>query len=223
MPLTWEVDPPVAAAGDARPTTPTRASPRSRRTRGRRASDPRLPARCTRWARSLPQECVRITAHDFAQHDLHDHAPRAVYQSWLEAADLRPLYRAHRRCSSTCSGARPAQRWVLKSPGHLWCLDALLADYPDARWCRRTAIRCASSRRSRTSRRCCAACRATASIGPRSAPSGPRGWPMASAVDATSAITCRPRPRRSSTCTSASSSATRSAWCGASTPTSDST
>jgi hypothetical protein len=26
-----------------------------------------------------------------------------------------------------------AERWVLKSPGHLWALDALLAVYPDAR------------------------------------------------------------------------------------------
>jgi hypothetical protein len=27
----------------------------------------------------------------------------------------------------------PARRWVLKSPGHLWGLDALAAIYPDAK------------------------------------------------------------------------------------------
>jgi hypothetical protein len=30
------------------------------------------------------------------------------------------------------AGAGGAARWVLKSPVHIWCLDALLAEYPDA-------------------------------------------------------------------------------------------
>ena len=55
------------------------------------------------------------------------------YQAWLEQADLRPVYAAHRRWLQYFQWRCPAERWVLKSPGHLWGLDALLAVYPDAR------------------------------------------------------------------------------------------
>jgi hypothetical protein len=55
------------------------------------------------------------------------------YQAWLGEADMRPLYRSHRRQLQYLQWRWPAERWVLKSPGHLWMLDALLAVYPDAR------------------------------------------------------------------------------------------
>ena len=55
------------------------------------------------------------------------------YQRWLDAADLRCVYAAHRRWLQYLQWRCPAGRWVLKSPGHLWALDALLAVYPDAR------------------------------------------------------------------------------------------
>jgi hypothetical protein len=29
--------------------------------------------------------------------------------------------------------SQPTERWVLKSPNHLWCLETLAASYPDAR------------------------------------------------------------------------------------------
>ena len=55
------------------------------------------------------------------------------YQAWLDRADLRWVYAAHRRQLQYLQWRCPAERWVLKSPGHLWALDALLAIYPDAR------------------------------------------------------------------------------------------
>ena len=81
----------------------------------------------------LPQECVALTAHDFASmvftttHDL------PTYQAWLDHHDLRWVYASHRRQLQYLQWRCPAERWVLKSPGHLWALDALLAEYPDAR------------------------------------------------------------------------------------------
>ncbi len=82
---------------------------------------------------TLPQECVALTAHDFAtmiHHTTHD-VPS--YQRWLETANLRWVYASHRRQLQYLQWKCPAERWALKSPGHLWALDALLAEYPDAR------------------------------------------------------------------------------------------
>ena len=35
--------------------------------------------------------------------------------------------------SRPCSRRQPTERWILKTPNHLWHLEALLAAYPDAR------------------------------------------------------------------------------------------
>jgi hypothetical protein len=81
----------------------------------------------------LPQECVALLAHDFAtimHHTTHD-VPS--YQRWLESLDRRPAYRSHRRQLQYLQWRCPGDRWVLKSPEHLWTLDAVLAVYPDAR------------------------------------------------------------------------------------------
>jgi hypothetical protein len=81
----------------------------------------------------LPQECVALTAHDFASLIFHTSYRLPGYQAWLDQQDLRPVYAAHRRWLQYLQWRCPAERWVLKSPGHLWALDALLAVYPDAR------------------------------------------------------------------------------------------
>ena len=81
----------------------------------------------------LPQECVALTAHDFATMIFHTTHRVPSYQAWLEAADLRWVYASHRRQLQYLQWKAPADRWVLKSPGHLWALAALLAEYPDAR------------------------------------------------------------------------------------------
>jgi hypothetical protein len=54
------------------------------------------------------------------------------YASWLEHADLRWVYASHRRQLQYFQCRCPAEQWVLKSPAHLWALDALLDVYPDA-------------------------------------------------------------------------------------------
>jgi len=80
----------------------------------------------------LPQECVALTAHDFASMVFTTTHYLPSYQAWLDAADLRPVYASHRRQLQYLQWRCPADRWALKSPGHLWALDALLAEYPDA-------------------------------------------------------------------------------------------
>jgi hypothetical protein len=86
-----------------------------------------------RMGATLPQECVAITAHEFASILFTTTHRVPAYQRWLESLDHRGLYRAHRRWLQYFQWRVPRERWVLKSPGHLWTLDALLAVHPDAR------------------------------------------------------------------------------------------
>ncbi len=84
-------------------------------------------------AAELPQECVTLMAHDFATMIFHTQHRVPSYQAWLERADMRPIYRGHRRQLQYFQWRCPGERWVLKSPAHLWHLDAMLDEYPDAR------------------------------------------------------------------------------------------
>jgi hypothetical protein len=80
----------------------------------------------------VPQECVALTAHDFASMLFSTTHYVPSYHAWLDGADLRWVYASHRRQLQYLGWRCPGERWVLKSPGHLWALDALLAEYPDA-------------------------------------------------------------------------------------------
>ena len=59
------------------------------------------------------------------------HVP--TYARWLEQADMTPAYAQHRLALQTLQSRQPTERWILKTPNHLWHLDAMLAAYPDAR------------------------------------------------------------------------------------------
>src|ERR1700722_12275249 len=80
----------------------------------------------------LGQECVRITASEFTsmiytvQYGLPNH-----YRWLLYEADHAGAYRFHRIFLQHLQSGIPGQ-WLLKSPAHLWQLDKLLAEYPDA-------------------------------------------------------------------------------------------
>jgi hypothetical protein len=89
--------------------------------------------RIHRMGARLPQECVALTCHDFASLVFHTSHRVTSYQRWLDTADLGFVYESHRRQLQYLQWKCPAERWVLKSPGHLWALDSLLAVYPDAR------------------------------------------------------------------------------------------
>jgi hypothetical protein len=132
VPLTWEVmhpwPPPEAATH--------RSDPRIARVEKHLAGVDRLIPGFQAMhpmGALLPQECVALTAHDFATMIYHTTHRVPSYQAWLDAADLRPVYASHRRQLQYLQWRCPGERWVLKSPGHLWALDALLHEYPDAR------------------------------------------------------------------------------------------
>jgi hypothetical protein len=134
VPLSWEVahpcPPPERARWDDDPRiarTDAQLAQTDRLIPGFRAMHP-MGAR-------LAQECVAITAHDFTSM-IHQTTYRVPsYAAWLHGeADLGPVYANHRRFLQLLQWRCPGERWVLKSPGHLWALDALLREYPDARF-----------------------------------------------------------------------------------------
>jgi len=80
----------------------------------------------------LGQECVRITAGQFCSMIFSVQYRLPTYYRWLlYEADYRPVYRYHRTFLQHLQSGVPGQ-WLLKSPAHLWQLDSLVAEYPDA-------------------------------------------------------------------------------------------
>jgi hypothetical protein len=80
-----------------------------------------------------PQECTDITAHSFQslRFDSTHHIPS--YQAWLDANGHHDAFRFHRRFLQHLETQAPGRHWVLKSPDHVFALDAIKSVYPDAR------------------------------------------------------------------------------------------
>lgn len=82
----------------------------------------------------LPQECVRMLTPEFASIASLITYRVPTYGEWLlHEYDWTAAYAAHRRFLQLLQWRCRGERWVLKTPGHLWALPALLAEYPDAR------------------------------------------------------------------------------------------
>jgi hypothetical protein len=78
------------------------------------------------------QECVRITASEFTSMIYSVQYRLPSYYRWLlYEANHAGAYRFHRIFLQHLQSGVPGQ-WLLKSPAHMWQLDALLAEYPDA-------------------------------------------------------------------------------------------
>lgn len=81
----------------------------------------------------LPQECMPILAHSLLSPQPSVTFNIPSYQAWVDAQDAAPAYRYHLHFLQHLQSRVMRDRWVLKSPAHLATLDALLAEYPDAR------------------------------------------------------------------------------------------
>ena len=82
---------------------------------------------------TLAEECVALFMYDVRALALETQAHVPSYARWLEKADMSPAYAQHRLALQTLQSRQPTERWILKTPNHLWHLDALRAAYPDAR------------------------------------------------------------------------------------------
>ena len=132
VPLTWEVDRPLPPPETATYDTDPRIAESQALLEGVELVIPGFQAMHPMGA-LLPQECVRITGGDFRSMIFPTQYRVPSYARWLiDEADMASAYRYHRIFLQHLQSRHPAPRWVLKSPGHLWCLGALLDEYPNA-------------------------------------------------------------------------------------------
>ena len=54
------------------------------------------------------------------------------YGSWFRTQPQHDVYAIQKKILQLLDWQRPGERWLLKSPAHMWGLDALLATFPDA-------------------------------------------------------------------------------------------
>ena len=131
-PLTWEVDQPVPPPEPATYDTDPRIEVSDATLQMADLLIPGFTDFHPLGAR-LGQECVRITAGDFKSMIFGTQYRVPTYNRWLlDEADLTSAYRYHRRYLQHLQSGGVRGQWLLKSPAHLWHLDALAAEYPDA-------------------------------------------------------------------------------------------
>lgn len=130
-PLTWEVDNPFPVPQpETYDTDPRIAATQA----ALEMSEQIVPGLLTHHPMGalVGQECVRIVAGEFCSMIFPTQYRMPDYHRWLlYEADHRPAYRYHRTFLQHLQSGVSGQ-WLLKSPAHLWQLDALLAEYPDA-------------------------------------------------------------------------------------------
>ncbi len=80
----------------------------------------------------MPEECVLLQAHTFCDAQMGIEPLMEPYASWFQRQDLRPAYRYYADLLRLLQWQRPGERWLLKSPAHLWALDVLVEMFPDA-------------------------------------------------------------------------------------------
>ncbi len=78
------------------------------------------------------QECVAITSHDFASMIYQTQFDVSTYDRWVLDHDMRSALQWHRRFLQLLQWKAPGKRWGLKSPQHLWHIQHVHREYPDA-------------------------------------------------------------------------------------------
>ena len=113
-----------------------------------RQTDPRiafLHKQSRRMARMIPlmrsihpmtatslEECYFIFQNMFSSWFFNLMYNVPTYGRWLSQHDMVPAYRYYRSVLQLLQWRTPGEHWTLKSPHHLFHLDALLAVFPDA-------------------------------------------------------------------------------------------
>jgi len=81
-----------------------------------------------------PTECLQLLALDFCSGLFEASVRVPSYSAWLDACDMTPAYRYHKRVLKLLQWRCPPSRWWLRTPAHMAGITALDAVYPDARF-----------------------------------------------------------------------------------------
>ena len=79
-----------------------------------------------------PEECLFIFQHAFSTISFALMYNVPTYHHWLMSQDMVPAYRYYRSVLQLLQWRTLGTHWTLKSPHHLFSLDALLEVFPDA-------------------------------------------------------------------------------------------
>ncbi|HMJ11686.1 MAG TPA: sulfotransferase [Polyangiaceae bacterium] len=79
-----------------------------------------------------PEECVQLLAHTLGSVQMGIEPLISPYREYFQAQDQRANYAYYHDLLKLLDFQRPGERWLLKSPAHLWSLDVLLELFPDA-------------------------------------------------------------------------------------------
>jgi hypothetical protein len=80
-----------------------------------------------------PQECIELTSHVFRSPRFDDVYRAPSYRAWLGRSGYDEGYRFLARFLRHLHGPdEPPRRWILKSPEHVFSIDALARVFPDA-------------------------------------------------------------------------------------------
>jgi hypothetical protein len=78
-----------------------------------------------------PEECIHLLNHTFQDVQFGVETMMEPYGSWFQQQDHMPSYRYYADILRMLQWQRPGERWLLKSPAHLWALDCLTTLFPD--------------------------------------------------------------------------------------------
>ena len=79
----------------------------------------------------VPEECVLLQAHTFCDVQNGIEPLMSPYREYFEGSDLHAPYAYYADMLRMLQFQRPGERWLLKSPAHLWAIDVLVEMFPD--------------------------------------------------------------------------------------------
>lgn len=83
---------------------------------------------------TTPTECQDLLGMSFRTVHFDGFGRVPSYLSWVTECDMSGTYRYHRRILRLLQWHCPPHLWHLKTPVHMFSLDALLESYPDAKF-----------------------------------------------------------------------------------------
>jgi Sulfotransferase family len=94
-----------------------------------------------------PEECALLQGSSFSGVQTGVEVMLEPYGSWYRAHPLDAMYAYYADLLRLLDWQRPGERWLLKTPAHLWGIRELFATFPDARviWSHRDPVVCVAS------------------------------------------------------------------------------